>query len=230
MVATSAREEQGGGMAGTLTTQEILDAGLDDWRLLLGVLHARFETGDFASGLALVNRIGEAAEEADHHPDLDLRWGHLNLKLVSHDSGGVTERDLRMARRISELAAEAGATPRPDRVQALEIALDTPDFEKVKPFWRALLGLEDDPGSADAVRDAGGQLPALWFQDTDPHEAPRMRFHLDITVPHDLAQQRIDAAVEAGGTVVDDSRAPAFVVLADADGNKACVCTCLDRD
>lgn len=217
-------------MADTLTTQEILDAELADWRLLLGTLHARFETGDFAAGLALVNRIGEAAEEANHHPDLDLRWGHLDVRLVSHDSGGVTGRDLRMARRISELAAEAGATPRPDQVQALEIALDTPDFARVKPFWRALLGLQDNPGSADELRDTKGRLPALWFQETDAHETPRMRFHLDITVPHDQADQRIDAAVAAGGTVVDDSRAPAYVVLADADGNKACVCTCLGRD
>lgn len=217
-------------MGDTLTTQEILDAGLDDWRLLLRTLHARFETGGFATGLALVNRIGEAAEDANHHPDLDLRWGHLDVRLTSHDSGGVTERDLRMARRISELAAEAGVTPRPEQVQALELALDTPDFEKVKPFWRAVLGLEDDPASPDGVHDPKGQLPLLWFQGTDPHEEPRMRFHLDITVPHDQAQQRIDAAVEAGGTVVDDSRAPAWVVLADADGNKACVCTCLARD
>ena len=49
-------------------------------------------------------------------------------------------------------------------------------------------------------------------------------------MPHDVAEQRIAAAVAAGGSVVDDGQAPSFVVLADAEGNRVCVCTCLDRD
>jgi 4a-hydroxytetrahydrobiopterin dehydratase len=69
----------------------------------------------------------------------------------------------------------------------------------------------------------------LWFQHTDAHETPRQRFHIDLWVPHDVADERIATAVAAGGRVVDDSSAPAFVVLADPDGNRACVCTCLGR-
>ena len=72
-------------------------------------------------------------------------------------------------------------------------------------------------------------MPLLWFQDTEAHETPRQRFHLDVWVPHDVAQDRIDAAVAAGGQVVDDSQAPSYVVLADPEGNRACVCTCLGR-
>lgn len=217
-------------MAETLTVAQVHDAGLDDWRLILRALHARFETNDYPKGLRLVQAIGEAAEEMNHHPDLDLRWGHLDVRLSSHDVGGVTDRDLRLARRISELAAEAGATPRPQQVQVLEIALDTADWKRIKPFWLAVLAMEEDPRLPDEVRDGKGRLPALWFQETEPHETPRQRFHLDISVPHDQAQARIEAALAAGGTLVDDSAAPAFVVLADADGNKACVCTELGRD
>ena len=69
-------------MAEKLTGQQVLDAGLDDWRLLLNALYTRFATRNFATGLALVNRIGAAAEEMDHHPDLDLRYTHLNIKLL----------------------------------------------------------------------------------------------------------------------------------------------------
>ena len=70
----------------------------------------------------------------------------------------------------------------------------------------------------------------FWFQQTEPHEEPRQRFHLDLTVPPEIAQQRIDAALAAGGTLVSDDRAPAFTVLADAEGNKVCICTALGRD
>ena len=65
----------------------------------------------------------------------------------------------------------------------------------------------------------------MWFQDTEPHEAPRQRLHLDVWVAPEVADARIAAAVAAGGTVVDDSEAPSFTVLADPEGNMVCVCT-----
>jgi 4a-hydroxytetrahydrobiopterin dehydratase len=82
--------------------------GLSDWTWRDGALHVRFETGDFATGLALVNLVGESAEAADHHPDLDLRYPHVDITLSSHDAGGVTDRDVRLARVISEHAAGHG--------------------------------------------------------------------------------------------------------------------------
>ncbi len=75
-----------------------------------------------------------------------------------------------------------------------------------------------------------GDLPPLWFQQTDPHPEPRQRFHVDITVPPEVAERRIAAALAAGGTLVSDDHAPAFTVLADAEGNKACISTPLGRD
>lgn len=205
---------------------EVKEAGLDDWRWLVGGLHARFATGDFATGIALADAVAAAAEEANHHPDLDLRYPFLAVKLVSHDVGGVTDRDLRLARRISEIASAQGVPAAPADVQVLELALDTPDHGRVVGFWRALLGYDDSPVHGDhEIVDGDGRLVTLWFQDTDPHDVPRQRFHLDVVVPHEQARARIDAALEAGGTLVTDEHAPAFWVLADADGNKACVCT-----
>ncbi len=92
----------------TLTENEIAGAGLDGWTFSDGALHARVTTGSFAAGLAIVNRIAEAADEANHHPDLDLRFPVLDVHLSSHDVGGVTARDLRLATRVSEFVAEAG--------------------------------------------------------------------------------------------------------------------------
>ncbi|GCD91998.1 4a-hydroxytetrahydrobiopterin dehydratase [Nocardioides sp. LS1] len=210
-------------------TDTVAAEGLDDWRWMLRALHARFRTGDFVTGLRLATAITEAAEEMDHHPDLDLRYPHLNVRLSSHDVGGVTDRDLRLARRISELAAEAGVAADPASVQVLELALDTADLERVRPFWLAALGMSET-ASPDELVDKGGSLPTLWFQETDPHDEPRQRFHVDITVPPEVAPGRIEAALAAGGTLVSAAREPAFTILADAEGNKACVCTSAGRD
>ena len=91
-----------------LKGQEIHDAGLDGWRKVLDKLVVRFETGDFNTGAALVTKIAEAADEANHHPDVDLRYPHLTVSLKSHDVDAITQRDLRLARKISELAGAAG--------------------------------------------------------------------------------------------------------------------------
>lgn len=218
-------EDDSGTSSQTISGMEFRDAGLPDWRLLVAALHARFDTPSYAAGLTLLAAIGVVANELDHHPDLDLRYGHLNVKLSSHDVGGVTERDLRLATRISELAAEAGARPRPELTQVFELGLDTPDWERIRPFWKAVLAGADDPRLPDEVHDPDGSLPTLWFQGTEPHEEPRQRFHIDLHVPGELATARIEAALAAGGTLISDEHAPGFTVLADPDGNKVCICT-----
>jgi 4a-hydroxytetrahydrobiopterin dehydratase len=212
-------------MADHIDARALREADLPDWRLLVQALHARFDTPSYAEGLTLLAAIGVVADELDHHPDLDLRYGHLNVKLSSHDVGGVTARDVRLARRISELAREAGATPRPELVQTLELGLDTADWARIRPFWKAVLGGAGNPRLPDEVRDPDGSLPTLWFQETEEHEPPRQRWHPDIHVPADVAEARIAAALDAGGTLVSAEHAPSFTVLGDADGNKVCVCT-----
>lgn len=208
----------------TLTGPEIAAAGLADWALLRRSLHTRLVTRDFATGLRLVDRIGAAAEAADHHPDLDLRYTYVDVRLTSHDVGGVTSRDVSLARSISELAADEGVAAEPAVTKLLELGLDTPDAASLAPFWRAVLGARDAEGEVyDDV------LPTLWFQESGSDE-PRQRFHLDLWVTPDVVQDRIAAAVGAGGQLVSDAEAPAFWVLADPEGNKVCLCTWQSRD
>lgn len=214
----------------TLSFAEVEAAGLTDWRQLFAALHTRFLTGDFATGLELVNRVGALAEAADHHPDVDLRYPLVNITLSSHDVFGVTSRDVALARQISEAAADLGVKADPSTVSVVEVALDTWDHDEIKPFWRAVLGMSDSPESEEAVYDASGSLPELWFQRTTSRDDARQRFHLDVRVPHEVAESRIAAALEAGGVLVSDEFAPRFTVLADAEGNRACVTTGLGRD
>jgi 4a-hydroxytetrahydrobiopterin dehydratase len=212
-----------------LTVQQILDADLTDWRKLAQALHARFLTGNFAAGSEFVTAVTVAAEAANHHPDVTLTYPFVDIKLVSHDVSGITERDVDLARQISAIARDKGFDAQPSALAEIELALDTADVAAIGPFWAALLTGSADSLDGDDVVDKGGRVPLLWFQHTDAHATPRQRFHLDLWVPHDLAEERIAAAVAAGGQVVDEQHAPSFIVLADPDGNQVCVCTCLDR-
>jgi 4a-hydroxytetrahydrobiopterin dehydratase len=83
---------------------------------------------------------------------------------------------------------------------------------------------------ATALLDPLRRGPAIWFQQMDAPRPQRNRIHLDVDVPPELAQLRIDAALAAGGTMVYTDQAPAFWVLADPEGNEACICTWQGRD
>jgi 4a-hydroxytetrahydrobiopterin dehydratase len=204
--------------------------GLDDWRFFLMRLHARFKTRSFVKGLELVTRITEAAEEVNHHPDVVLTYSQVDIDQWSHDVGGVTSRDLDLARRISAIAAELGVEPAPREVSTLELALDVPDADEVKPFWAAVLGY-DTREEWSEVYDKGGRNNTLWFQKApDATGEVQQRFHLDIVVPREIAEERVQAAVDAGGTLVSTDEVPAFWVLADKHGNKVCVCTADGRE
>jgi 4a-hydroxytetrahydrobiopterin dehydratase len=209
---------------------QVLREGLDDWRLVLNKLVARFETGDFNTGAAMVTKIAAVADEANHHPDVDLRYPHVTVSLMSHDVGTVTQRDVRLARRISELAAEAGVPASAEAPDVIELALDTPDHPAIKPFWQAVLGYTASPKHDDDLSDGAARNPSVWFQKSDSDAPDRQRWHLDISVPAELAEARIQAAIDAGGTLVSDEAAPSFWVLADAEGNKVCICTWQGRN
>jgi len=77
---------------------------LGDWSRRAAEITATYELADFAGALAFVNRVGQAAEEMDHHPDIDIRWNTVTLVLSTHSEGGLTQLDIELAHRISEEA------------------------------------------------------------------------------------------------------------------------------
>ena len=140
----------------------------------------------------------------------------------------MTQRDVDLARRITEIAADQRIAADPASVSHIELGLDTARSATIAPVWAALLtGSAEAQGRgspSDEIRDATGRVPNLWFGDADEHETPRQRFHLEVYVAPEVAERRISAAVAAGGTVVDDSNAPSLTVIADQDGNTGVVC------
>src|SRR5690625_2366615 len=104
-------------MTEKLSEEQVRQQDLPGWRVVDQSLRTRLRTGDFATGLRLVNLIGQAAEAANHHPDLDLRYPHLDVTLTTHDVGGLSERDVQMARQISDLASREGVVAAPDEAR-----------------------------------------------------------------------------------------------------------------
>ena len=81
--------------------RRLLDAGdAPDWHLRGGRLVKTLKCRDFPGALAYVGEVGALAEEADHHPDIDIRYNRVTLSLITHDSDGITRRDLDLAERI----------------------------------------------------------------------------------------------------------------------------------
>ncbi len=90
-----------------ISAQEFQDAdGTQDWKVVDGAAEVRFATGSFATGVELVDAIGELAEVANHHPDVDLRYPAVTVRLISHDVDGLSRRDVALARQISDAARE----------------------------------------------------------------------------------------------------------------------------
>jgi 4a-hydroxytetrahydrobiopterin dehydratase len=204
---------------------------LPDWRILLDRIDATFVAGSFGDAAAFVGQVATAADAADHHPDIDLRYpAVVHIALTTHAAGGLGPRDAALARQISQLAAASRLQVEPTSATLLEIAIDARDIDAVRPFWAAVLDYRDLPPShctADMRRlvDPRRIGPALWFQQMDEERAQRNRIHLDVDVAVDVVERRVAAALAAGGRLVTDGFAPAWWVLADPEGNEVCVCT-----
>lgn len=216
-------------MGGRITAGQFHAAeGVQDWRVVAGGACAHFRTGSFAAGVELVDAIGELADGADHHPDVDLRYAGVTVRLVSHDVGGLSERDVALARQISAAARELDVPADTVGVQTVMIAVDAAAEADVRPFWRAVLGYTED-ADGDLV-DPAGHGPRVWFQRLDTPRPQRNRLHVDVSVPHDEAEARVAAALAAGGRLVGDAHAPAWWTLADAEGNEVDVATWQGRE
>lgn len=225
-----------------LADTEIAEAELADWRKLAQGLHARFLVEDFGAGARFVSAVGEAGDVLGHHPSVSIGKGYVDLELVSadatyRDEAGaehvvewVTRQDVDLARRISEIAAAHEANADPAAVSELELGLDTRQSATIAPVWAALLtGNPEAQGHgspSDEIRDSTRRIPNLWFGGADDRETGTQRFHVEVYVAREVADQRIAAAVAAGGTIVDASGSPSLTVIADQEGNRGILCTC----
>jgi 4a-hydroxytetrahydrobiopterin dehydratase len=207
-------------------------AGVEDWRVVGEGACAYFRTGSFAAGARLVEAIARLESLDEHQPDVDVRFDGVMVRLVSvsADNYGLSRRDVELAQQISAVAREQGVTAEPNVVQTVQVTIDALDIPTVKAFWRAVLGYQDRADSPEDLVDPLFRGTSLWFQHMDAPRPQRNRIHFDVWVAHDQAEARIAAALAAGGHLVSDANAPTWWVLADPEGNEACIATWLGRD
>lgn len=207
--------------------------GTEDWRVTGEGACTFFRTGTFAAGARLATAISELPGLDPHHPDVDIRHDGVTVRLITITDSyyGLSQRDVELARQISAVAREQGLEVDPSYVQSFNLTIDAYAPADVLPFWRAVLGYQDrgdNPG--EDLIDPRTREATVWFQPMDQPRTGRNRIHIDVWLPHDQAEARIAAAIAAGGRLVTDEYAPAWWVLADAEGNEACVSTVLTRD
>ena len=83
---------------------------LPEWKLEGGKLVRHWTFADFMQAMSFVNDVAKIAEEAGHHPDIDIRYSRVTLGLVTHDAGGITDKDVAMAKRLDSLLRAALST------------------------------------------------------------------------------------------------------------------------
>jgi 4a-hydroxytetrahydrobiopterin dehydratase len=225
-----------------LTRREVSEAVSGwGWRYVLGVVRTSVPVESLAQATGVAATVVDTCGgDVDDRLTIDVRRDRLVLSLQSATTASVTTREIALARLISGTVTDLGLSTVPDigvdaprSVQLVELGIDALDIALIRPFWKAVMGYADEPGASgpeDPLVDPVGQGPAIWFQQMDAPRPQRNRIHLDISVPHDEAELRIQTTLAAGGILLSDAAAPAFWVLADAEGNEACVCTWQGRD
>lgn len=200
-------------------------AGVEDWRVAGDGATAYFRTGSLAVGARFVQAIGELDGIDEHRPSVDLRTGGVTVRLItgSGDFYGLRQRDVLLARQISAIARELDLPADPSVVQNVQVTLDVLLRPDVMPFWQAVLDYAARPDRSDELHDPRGRGPIFYFQQMAEPRPQRNRVHIDVWVPPEEARRRVEAAIAAGGRLVSDAHAPAWWVLADAEGNEACV-------
>jgi len=176
-----------------------------------------FRTGSLAEGVALAEAISRLAEASSQRPDVDLRSNGVTVRLKVNDTGELSEGDVALAGEISAAARELGIPVDLTGLQTFQIAIDALVIPDVMPFWGAVLGYVQ---IFDVLMDPHFEGPTFWFQQMDAPRPERNRTHIDLYLPEDQARGRIDAALAAGGRIVNDAHAPEWWTLADPEGNE----------
>lgn len=216
-----------------VTSAEALEQ-LPGWTVVDGRLEISVRAEDFTQAIEFINRFTNFAEAQDHHPDFDVRYNTVRMRVVSHDVGHLTNRDIRFATAVDVLIDEMQLKRQPEKITRTQLVLVSTDVSSIKPFWQAVLDFKQAKDDEDILVDRSDVLPPLVFQQFTDSNADQEdvnlsgafgRAHLDVFVPNELAAARVEAAVEAGGKLLNDIHAPVEWELSDADGNRAFVRT-----
>lgn len=215
----------------TNVTIEQAQEQLPGWTVVDGRLEISVRAADFGQAIEFVNRFADIAENMDHHPDFDIRYNTIRIRLVSHDVGGLTDRDTKFASELDKLIDELELKRQPKKISRSHLIFVTPNIDAIKPFWKAVFDFKEaaGPGQTDMLVDRSDVLGPIRFMQRPDSTIPideadltagPISMHVDVFVPAEFAVSRMQAAVEAGGKIINEADAPSMWELADLDGNR----------
>lgn len=195
--------------------------GVDDWVVLHGGATAVFRVASLRAAVHFADAVAATPGLADAGMVLTLAADRVTVRLT-RDLWRLEPQHVELARAVSAIARDHGAPADRRAVQEVQLAIAAkPDAIDVG-FWRAVLGYEKV--ADDNAVDPLGHGSTVWMQEIDPGKSLRHAMHVDVSVAREQVAARLEAALAAGGRIVDESHAPSHWTLADRAGNRVCIC------
>jgi 4a-hydroxytetrahydrobiopterin dehydratase len=195
--------------------------GVDDWVVLHGGAMAVYR----ATSLEAAAQLAVAVTRVPGVADSDIRISLADERLTVRLARGVFKLEAHhadLARGISAVAKAEGAVPQRAAAQEVQFAIAAKPAELDVDFWRAALGYQ--PVAEDNGVDPLGRGSTVWLQELSGAKPLRHAMHVDVSVAREQVHARVEAALEAGGRMIDDSGAPGHWILSDPAGNRVCIC------
>jgi 4a-hydroxytetrahydrobiopterin dehydratase len=196
-------------------------AGVDDWVVLHGGATAVFRVSSLSEAARMAVEVAKVPGIAGAGVLLTLADDRVTIRL-NRDIWTLESKHVEVARAVSTVARAHGAVPDRAAVQEVQLAVAAKRDAIDVGFWRAVLGYV--PMADDNAIDPLGHGSTVWMQELDQRKALRHAMHVDVSVAREHVEARLEAAVAAGGRIVDDSHAPSHWTLSDRAGNRVCIC------
>jgi len=202
--------------------QEFLAAeDVADWVVLHGGAMAVFRVPSLVEAVRLAEAVAHVFGLDGAGALMTIAHDQLTVRLT-RDIWQLEQRHVQLARAVSAVARAHGAVVDRTRAQEVQLAIAAQPVTVDVGFWRAALGYAGV--SDDNAVDPLGHGSTVWMQELDPAKPLRHAMHVDVSVAREQVEERVAAALAAGGRIVDDSNAPAGWILADRAGNRVCIC------
>ncbi len=191
--------------------------GVEDWRVLFWGAHVFYRTSSFDQAAEFVSAIAEAARTVGHDPDVDVRPEGVTVRTCSRPDGALSRADADLAAQVSAAAHRMRLESDPTALVVVGIAVAQDAGVDTRPFWEAAFGYQPN-GDVD-LTDPIRRGPHLMFHELHDPRAGRGRTHIDVSVPAEEAEKRVQAAVAVGGRIVKAYADQRTWILASPDNH-----------
>jgi len=200
--------------------------GVEDWVVLHGGATAVFRVGSLGEAARLAAVVAETRGLEGSSVLMNVAERHLTVRLT-RDLWDLEPHHVELARAVSAVARAHGAVADRASVQEVQLAIAAKHDAIDVGFWRAVLGYV--PRADDNAVDPLGHGSTVWMQELEATKPLRHAMHIDVSVARERVAARLEAAIAAGGRIVDESHAPSHWTLADSAGNRVCICAWPDE-